>query len=465
MSNDPRPEDSWSAPGSSSNEDAAENAKDSDRPGQNYQAPASPWGRPSAGASSQSPATQTQPGYGNQTTQPGYGQSGYGQSGQQAGYGQQSGYNQQPGYGQSGYGQAPGYGQQSGYTQPGQQAYGATPGYGSAPGYGNAPGYGAGPGYGGGQNGGMNELAMRRMTWAQMKPGIVPIRPLGVGDMIGGSFSLIRFNAKATLGMTFAVAAIAGIFMFGLSALFNALNLGFIDEATGMSSGAMLTNFVLPLVIGLLMGPLTIVAIEAVRGNKISPKDAWQAFRPNLGKYILYFVLLSIISVVLTALVVLIAIALIAATDGSGWAILFTILLILGLIVGFMYLYVKLLAAVPVIANEGLGPAQAIKRSWKLVQGGFWRTLGAYLLMSLIIQFIATVIAIPLGLIVMLGGTIFVSSASAAASLAYTMTTLVQVIAVMVSSPLSAALVALVYVNQRIRNEGYDIEIMGNLSR
>lgn len=403
MSNDPRPEDSWSAPGSSSNEDAAQNSNGAYRPGQDYQAPSSDYQAP--GSDWQRARSDNAPGYG------------------------------------------------------------VAPGYGTPPGYGVAPGYGTAPGYGPGPNNGMNELAMRRMTWAQMKPGIVPIRPLGVGDMIGGAFSLIRFNTKATLGMTFAVAAVAGVFMFGLSALFSAFNLAFIDEATGMSSGAMLTNFVLPLVIGLLMGPLTVVAVQAVRGNKISPKDAWQTFRPHLGKYILYFLLLSVITLGLTALIVFIAVALITAMDASGWAILLAVLLILGLILAFMYLYVKLLAAVPVIANEGLGPIQAIKRSWKLVQGGFWRTLGAYLLMSLIIQLIATVISLPIGIVVVLLGTIFVSTASAAASLTYLMTTLVQVIAVIVSSPLSAALVALVYVNQRIRTEGYDIEIMGNLAR
>src|SRR5215472_1635904 len=108
------------------------------------------------------------PGYGQAgSDQPGYGQPGYGQ----------------PGYGQSGYGQ-PGYGQ-SGYGQPG---YGPSL-----------------PPIGGG--------------WAAPAPmpGGVPLRPLGVGEILSGAFTLIRRNPVATLGLAAIIETLSGIITTALS--------------------------------------------------------------------------------------------------------------------------------------------------------------------------------------------------------------------------------------------------------
>src|SRR5579863_8940925 len=147
-----------------------------------------PWG------AGQPPADQ--PGAG----QPGYGQPGFAQPGAgQPGYGQPGAG--QPGYGQPGYGQ-PGYGQ-PGFAQPGagQPGYGqpgaGQPGYGQ-PGAGR-PGYGAPRPAGGG--------------WAPPAPmpGGVPLRPLGVGEIISGVFTLIRRNPVATLGLTAIVQGLAAI--------------------------------------------------------------------------------------------------------------------------------------------------------------------------------------------------------------------------------------------------------------
>ena len=108
------------------------------------------------------PGPDDQRPYGQQGSQPQYGQGGYGQPGygqqsgyrqqggqtgygQQTGYGEHSGYGQQGGqggYGQGGYGQQ-GYGQQGGETGYGQSGYGAQggqPGYGQlSSAYGEAP--------------------------------------------------------------------------------------------------------------------------------------------------------------------------------------------------------------------------------------------------------------------------------------------------------------------------------------
>ena len=47
------------------------------------------------------------------------------------------------------------------------------------------------------------------MLGAAHKPGAMPLRPLGLGDMYDAAFRIIRFNPKATVGSAVLVAAVA----------------------------------------------------------------------------------------------------------------------------------------------------------------------------------------------------------------------------------------------------------------
>lgn len=513
MSDAHDPENLWSAPGGSSNEDAAGNSPSNNRNDENYSSPAGSWGQNSqersshnqyeqpgyqqggqAGnqqygqnQSSQYGAQYGQSGYGAQPGNQQYGQTGYqqyGQQGDQSGYGQygqqdgQSGYGQGPvqpygqnqvdQYGQSGYGQDLNhqygyqqydqqYGQQGGYQQYGQQ-------YGSQQ-YGQQGGYQQ-YGQSGYQQGGYQQPMggyQQPMTYGQVKPGIVPIRPLGVGDIIGGAFSLIRFNPQATVGFTLIVALVAGLLSFGVGALLDLFSPTGVIGALGITSVSLLTGVISSFLVGLLMGPLTIVTVEAVKGNKISPQGAWQIFRPNVWKYVLYYLLVFVAGVVASVLVILFGTALLSASD-SGWTVAIFLLMILAFILGMVYVYIKLIVAMPIVANEGVGPIGAITRSWKLTNGFFWRIFGTFLLTTIIIQFLAAVVTVPIGLITGVGGLITGTSAGVSGAMMVG-DLIVQIISLLISAPLSAALVALIYVNQRIRKEGFDIEILGNLNR
>src|SRR4051812_33711794 len=47
------------------------------------------------------------------------------------------------------------------------------------------------------------------MLGAAHKPGALPLRPLGLGDMYDAAFRIIRFNPRATVGSAVLVAAVA----------------------------------------------------------------------------------------------------------------------------------------------------------------------------------------------------------------------------------------------------------------
>jgi hypothetical protein len=106
-----------------------------------------------------------------------------------------------------------------------------------------------------------------------------------------------------------------------------------------------------------------------------------------------------------------------------------------------------------VIAIEGLGPFRAIRRSWQLTRGLFWRLLGINLLASVIISLASSTV-----------GTVFTFAGSLLslqdADLAFlAMTTLSSLASTMLSLPLMNAVTALLYIDARIRREGFDLQL------
>ena len=104
-------------------------------------------------------------------------------------------------------GNAPGPGSFGQTTGPGgQQPYGQQP-YGQQP-YGQAP-YGGPPGqYGQARYGGLPQY---RGQAPAPKPGIIPLRPIGVSEMLDGAFTAIRRNPRATLGLGAVIMTIYGV--------------------------------------------------------------------------------------------------------------------------------------------------------------------------------------------------------------------------------------------------------------
>src|ERR1700733_2453673 len=149
----------------------------SDAPGDGQAQRPQPWFPPGGGYGPGSPAPGQAPPGPPGTEPPGTGPSGTGPSG--TGQPDPPGW---PGWSQPGYGQ-PGPG------QPGSRRPAPGP-----PGYGQPP-----PGQ------------WPRYSEAAPKPGVIPLRPLGVGEILDGAFASIRRNPKAVLGLAAVVMTIAAV--------------------------------------------------------------------------------------------------------------------------------------------------------------------------------------------------------------------------------------------------------------
>ena len=105
------------------------------------------------------------------------------------------------------------------------------------------------------------------------------------------------------------------------------------------------------------------------------------------------------------------------------------------------------------LVTEQKGPVSALSRSWELVRGRFWPTLGAvvlgYLLYYVASQIISTVT-----------GVITVAGAMATESFSFIPSVIGTVLVSILSAPFLAAIVTIVYFDLRVRKEGYDLELM-----
>lgn len=104
----------------------------------------------------------------------------------------------------------------------------------------------------------------------------------------------------------------------------------------------------------------------------------------------------------------------------------------------------------PCVIVEGVGPVGALRRSYRLVRGQFWRVVGLLLLGSFIATLVSQIVALPFGIPGDIWGTwagvVLASVGTAVSSL--------------LSTPLVAGLLTLIYFDGRIRREGYDLELM-----
>jgi hypothetical protein len=308
------------------------------------------------------------------------------------------------------------------------------------------------------------------------KPGVIPLRPLGVGEILDGAVSTARAHWRTALGVALGVAVLVqlastvanGILLRGndgLAALENnpqpsADELLDAMNATLSSAGITLLAALVGTVIATAM--LTIVVSRAVLGRPVTMSDAWRESRPQLGRMlgltliVMLIVVGSITAGVLPGLVVTLA----------GSAVAGSALLVLGAIGGIVaaiWLWVRFCLAAPALMLEKQGVTTAMRRSAKLVRNSWWRVFGIQILAWLLVQIVGLIVQMPASVIASViegDGLRDIFSGSTTFSWTYLIIIGIgAVLAMTVTLPLSAGITALLYMDQRIRREALDLEL------
>jgi len=265
---------------------------------------------------------------------------------------------------------------------------------------------------------------------------VIPLRPLGVGEILDGAITTIRRYPRATLGLSAAVVTITQVLQFFLIRSFtDSINDA---SATGDLDVSGTTGLVLGLGLSfvggvVLTGALTVIMGQAVLGRPISLDETWRAVRSRIWALVGCALLVLVLDLV---------------------ALLF-------LIVPFFYVWPALSLATPALMLEKQTVWRAIKRSAGLVRGQFWRCLGVVLLAWLIKTIVGSTLAIPFSI---LGGglSLFDPTPDPGADLGtgyLVISTIGSIIAGTVVAPFSAGVSALLYVDRRMRAEGLDVAL------
>jgi len=305
------------------------------------------------------------------------------------------------------------------------------------------------------------------------KPGAIPLRPLVLSDIFDGAFRIIRYNPKATIGAAVLVSAVAMTvpIVAGLlsgstgglqpdpntDTLTDSQVLGLLIALGGLLVGAQLQS------IGLLFvsGMIAHVSSAAAVGRKLTITEAWAATRGKRWRLLGMSFMLGLAVVLAVGIAVGVLVVGIVAFDaplGAAVVVGVGLAAILGVLLMWFWVRVRALA-VPTLMLEPVGVFGALGRAVRLTYRQFWRLLGLLLLVTLVTGVAGGILRLPFSIT----GQVFLTSADETGYglvIYLLMTAIGTVISSAVLQPFSAAVSALLYIDQRIRKEAYDVELL-----
>jgi MFS family permease len=305
------------------------------------------------------------------------------------------------------------------------------------------------------------------------KPGAIPLRPLVLSDIFDGAFRIIRYNPKATIGAAVLVSAVAMTVPIAAGLLSGSTGglqpdpntdtltdsqvLSLLIALGGLLVGAQLQS------IGLLFvsGMIAHVSSAAAVGRKLTMTEAWAATRGKrwrlLGmSFMLGFAVVLAVGIAVGVLVV--GIVVFDAPLGAAVVVGVGLAAILGVLLIWFWVRVRALA-VPTLMLEPVAIFGALRRAVRLTSHQFWRLLGLLLLVTLVTGVAGGILRLPFSIT----GQVFLASADETGYglvIYLLMTAIGTVISSAVLQPFSAAVSALLYIDQRMRKEAYDVELL-----
>lgn len=318
------------------------------------------------------------------------------------------------------------------------------------------------------------------------KPGIIPLGPLSFGEIISGIVGAYRANPKGMLLTPLIVAApIIGILAIilgiqtGISQASGVNDSKVIDQIFGaefsdkaqlieslkslyVTIGASWFVYIATAFAGLfIIGMISVVVSQLAIGRVTTVSQAWAGFKSRFwaffGYQILTYLIIYAVSLALALLWIIPVIfyAKSAVDNGGGEEIIVVVILtlivfVLALVVANLFFMVKFVFGTYAVVLEGCGPAAAIKRSWSLTKGSFWRILGIVIVVQIVVGIVVSMLT---NLISMpLAGLAISSSVGVAVSAAVILFAL-EALVTLLAMPITVAAECLLYLDVRMRKE------------
>jgi Membrane domain of glycerophosphoryl diester phosphodiesterase len=304
--------------------------------------------------------------------------------------------------------------------------------------------------------------------------GVVPLRPLSVGEILDGAFQAVRSNARTMVGTSAVVLAAVTVLslvpqalvLHGLAGNPAFSNTGvatlqdLFDAGIGLLEARSVPLLLTYVATVALDAMLVVPVAEAVLGRRISAGEMWRRARGRLlaALGLSLLVGLALVALALAMLVPGVVAAIAGARD------LAVVLLLAGTAGGLLLAVLVGLRwslAAPVLVLERAPVTTALRRSWRLVNGSAWRVFGVLLLAAIITYIGQVIIAVPTGV---LAGLPAQGQSSQYGSLPATFAQLLisgigTIAGGAVFYPFNAAVTALLYIDLRMRREGLDVRL------
>jgi hypothetical protein len=260
-------------------------------------------------------------------------------------------------------------------------------------------------------------------------PSFTPqLRPLSVGEILDAGFRLFRHRFGTLVGCIFV--PIVPFYILGTIIVGSTDPTAFDVNAPVDNSGTA--------VVGRLIDQLlsSIAAAVAVAACFKAISAAYLGERAGVGDSLRYaagrFLPLIVAYIVMVIILVPAFIA---------------------LIIPGIWISVKLSMTFPALVCEKAGPFKSIGRSWELTKDNWWRVFGTLLVVFLLLF----VITLALGGVL---GAVLLSSDSMGELAFAVLTTLIGLLIAAITYPLIAAVVTVMYYDLRVRNEGFDLQLL-----
>ncbi|MEV6955541.1 hypothetical protein [Streptomyces sp. NPDC051183] len=249
------------------------------------------------------------------------------------------------------------------------------------------------------------------------QPGVIPLRPLKVGEVLTGALSTFRQYWKPLVGITLTVqgigillvAAAAGIAVAAQRSRFSRVfDLAPGERADGVDVAALLLAFVpagVLLLLTMTLGAAVIstlcpaVVQEAVVGRPTTAGALWRRCRGRLPSVLATVLLAGLIAggpmLLLHAVCLPLIIASVGDASGPPAAVFVLFLGTLVCVPLAVWLATRFSLAPAAAVCEGIGPVAALRRSARLVRDGWWRVFGITMLSHGVAMAIAYAIQMP----------------------------------------------------------------------
>jgi hypothetical protein len=277
------------------------------------------------------------------------------------------------------------------------------------------------------------------------------LRPMNLGAILDRGVQIFRAQPMVFIGL----AAIPGLVQL-VGALASAHSK---PTSVGLTLASGVLSFALWLATIILTAIVTaafcLAASRVNLGEPVSVREAFRAYKAYAGRLVGLTILQGIFAGWPVVIVILFATIMYIASDLTPPSPSFVIAMVILGGIPYVALFSRYALAFPATAVEGLSASASIDRSVHLSKGGRLRICCGFtvtLLPSLILALGAYFLAQHLRS----SGLLFGGSPLAAAGI----TGVVGFIAALVFTPYSAILLTLLYYDQRIRHEGYDLERM-----